>query len=273
MVKQFTLGSLINIKPLPSSLIALLLSATTVPYSSAWMSASAQSWSRPSTHSRTYGDNAYSDKDYWNTFSNRSYRRRPYYGESYRRPVYDRSYQTAQASLNRGTQIPIRFDEANRILVSKDETLPINLTVARNVSDNDGRLIIPEGSLIKGQIEPAGRGSRFVAREVVFDNGDRRLLQASSRIVTRTETIQEGASTDEILGGTLAGAGAATLIAGLTGDRKIGALEVLAGAAVGALAGWALPTGGVLGGAEKEVISIDPDRDLTLRVTSDAFFE
>ena len=273
MTRQFNLGQWLNVKPLPSSLIALLLSATTVPYSSAWLSASAQSFPQSSTYSRTYRNSPYSGRDYWSTLSNRSYRSRPYYGDSYRRPVYDRRYQTAQASLNRGTQIPIRFNEASKILVSKDETLPIELTVARNVRDNEGRLIIPEGSLIKGQIEPAGRGSRFVAREVIFDNGDRLPLQATSRIVTRTETIQEGASTDEILGGTLAGAGAATLIAGLTGDRKIGALEVLAGAAVGALAGWALPTGGVVGGGEKEVISIDPDRDLTLRVTSDVFFE
>ncbi|MGH2416518.1 MAG: hypothetical protein ACRDEA_23050, partial [Microcystaceae cyanobacterium] len=111
-------------------------------------------------------------------------------------------------------------------------------------------------------------GSRFVAQELRISQDEQYSLNATSQVVTRTETIEEGASAGEILGGALAGAGAATLIAGLTGDRRIDALEVLAGAAVGTLAGWALPETGVLGGGSQEVISIDPNQDLTLTVQS-----
>ena len=71
--------------------------------------------------------------------------------------------------------------------------------------------------------------------------------------------------------GTLAGAGAATIISGVTGDRKIEALEVLAGAAVGTLAGWALPESGVIGGYTKQVVVIYPSSDLTLTLDRDLY--
>lgn len=184
------------------------------------------------------------------------------------------SVKVAQAAvIPAGTPIPVRFQKAQKILVTREETLPLALTVAADISDQNGQVGIPAGSQIIGQIEPAGQGARFVARELRLPNRKRIPLSATSAVVIRTETIQEGASAGEILGGTLAGAGAATLIAGLTGDRRIEALEVLAGAAVGALAGWALPAAGVLGGGSQELLAIDPNRDLTLTVQSDLFLE
>ena len=71
--------------------------------------------------------------------------------------------------------------------------------------------------------------------------------------------------------GAAAGAGAAAIISGVTGRRGVAALEVLAGAATGALAGWALPEAGVIGGGKKEVIVIYPDRDLELTFERDLF--
>lgn len=173
-----------------------------------------------------------------------------------------------QISIPAGTQITVRHDDAKKIIVSRDETVPVTLQVALNITDNNGMLLIPAGSEISGQIEPAGNGSQFIAQELVINNNQRYYLDATSRIVTKTEKISKGANTEDILKGTLAGAGAATIIAGVTGNRRIEALEVLGGAAVGTLAGWALPETGVLGGSRKEVISINPNQDLTLTLQS-----
>lgn len=166
-----------------------------------------------------------------------------------------------------GTQIPLRHKDADKILVTNEESLDVTLQTAANIKDRYGNILVPAGSEVIGQVQPADGGAQFVAREIAINN-QRYPLYASSRIVTRTETINEGASVEEILGGTLAGSAAATIIAGTTGDRRIDALEVLAGAAVGTLAGWGLPEAGVIGGGETEVISIDPNRDLTITLQS-----
>jgi hypothetical protein len=67
--------------------------------------------------------------------------------------------------------------------------------------------------------------------------------------------------------GTLAGAGTATIISGTTGDRRITPLEVLGGAAVGALAGWGLPAANIIGGGTEEVLTVS-NQDLTLMLQS-----
>ncbi|ACK70086.1 conserved hypothetical protein [Gloeothece citriformis PCC 7424] len=173
-----------------------------------------------------------------------------------------------QIAVPRGTQIAVRHEDAKKIVVSRDETMPVTLQVALNITDNNGTVLIPAGSEIIGQVEPAGNGSQFVAQELVINENQRYYLDATSRVVTKTETISGGANTEDILKGTLAGAGAATIIAGVTGNRRIEPLEILGGAAVGTLAGWALPETGVLGGSRKEVISINPNQDLTLTLES-----
>jgi hypothetical protein len=165
-----------------------------------------------------------------------------------------------------GTRIPVSFDK-EKILVSKTETVPLTLQIAANLKDRNGNILVPAGSQIVGQLQPANGGSQFVAQEIIIQN-QRYPFYANSQVVTTTETINEGASVGEILGGAAAGAGAAAIIAATTGDNEVDALEVLAGAAVGTLAGWALPTYGVLGGNQNEVISIDPNQDLTLTLQS-----
>ncbi|YAI82749.1 MAG: hypothetical protein ACQJCO_04115 [cyanobacterium endosymbiont of Rhopalodia sterrenbergii] len=166
-----------------------------------------------------------------------------------------------------GTRIPLRHQDVERILVTKEESLDITLETAANVKDRYGNFLVPVGSKVIGFIQPANGGAQFVTREIIIDN-QRYPLYARSGIVTRTETINEGASVEEILGGTLAGSAAAAIIAGTTGDRRIDALEVLAGAAVGTLAGWSLPETGVIGGGETQVISIDTNQDLAIILES-----
>lgn len=153
-----------------------------------------------------------------------------------------------------GTQIPVMYQEAEKILVAKDETMDLTVEVAANLKDNYGQLLIPYGTKMEGRIEPSENGSQFIAERLIFKNGDTQNITAESRLITRTETIEKGANTGDILEGAAIGAGAAAIIALITGDRSIDIMEVLIGGGLGALGGWAL------GGSSAEVIAIEPDK-------------
>lgn len=208
--------------------------------------------------------------------------------------------------LTAGTSIPVQ-SSAKRIIVTPDETAPLTLTVARNVTSSQGTVLIPAGSEVVGQLRPANGGSQFVASEVII-NGRRTPINASSDVITTQRNVRDR-DFKAIIGGAVLGAGAAAGIAAITGD--ISAAEVLTGAGVGvaagaskdrnikdtlrdaalgagAAAGISAVTGGgitaekVLGGAaagatigsvvdpgRTNVVVINPDTDLTLRLNND----
>jgi hypothetical protein len=184
--------------------------------------------------------------------------------------VQDRFPQRERQSfvLSSGTSIPVRYDK-DKIVVMPDERMPITLTVASDITNNEGRVVIPQGSKITGDIEPVSGGSRFVAREVTIY---RRLadkqstpfsLRGTSNVVTRIEEVKKGASTSSILTGAAVGAGAAAAIAAITGDRAIATEEILGGAGLGAVGGL------FLNRKKVEAVVIYPDRDLTVTLTSE----
>jgi tetrahydromethanopterin S-methyltransferase subunit F len=170
--------------------------------------------------------------------------------------------QYQRLAIPAGTTIPVRYTSAEKIVVLPTETTPLTLTVARNIRSTNGTLLIPSGSEIKGNLRPSQGGSQFVAQELVLTDGTVLPINARSQVVTRTERIRRGVNSDAILKGTAIGAGAATLISGLAGNRRITIGKVLAGAGAGALGGL------LFGRREVEVISIYPDTDLNLTLAS-----
>ena len=171
------------------------------------------------------------------------------------------------AILLADTVIETTYPDAEKILVTKDETLPVTLEVVQDVRDSSGNIFIPSSSQISGEIRPANGGSRFVSDTLILPNGDEYFIDADSQIISRTVTVDDGRNTDAIWQGALAGTAAATLIAGVTGDKAIATEEVLGGAGIGALAGL------LLGGNDtKELISINTQEDLDLMLTSDLSF-
>ena len=164
--------------------------------------------------------------------------------------------------LPAGTNIPVTYDNAEKIVVTPQETSKLTLTVADDVLRN-GAIVIPYGSKIEGQLEPSGRGTRFVARELILPEGRRQRINASSGVVTRTEQVSRGASLGNILTGAAVGSAAATLISGITGDRRIAPLEVLAGTGAGTLGGV------LLGRRTANVVVVNPDTDLDLTLRSE----
>jgi hypothetical protein len=167
-----------------------------------------------------------------------------------------------RVAIPSGVSLPVRYDEAEKIVVLPDETAPVTLKIAANIKDNSGRILIPYGSELVGEIRPAGNGSRFVAQELKIPGASSQSINASSQVITRRETINKGASAGDILEGAAIGAAAASVIAGITGDKAIATEEVLGGAGLGALGGL------LLGKEEAEVISIDPNEDLDITLNS-----
>ncbi|MGA9379885.1 MAG: hypothetical protein WBV73_14065 [Phormidium sp.] len=163
-----------------------------------------------------------------------------------------------------GTAIQVRYDSAEKIVVSPNETTNLTLSVDRDVVSRDGAILIPARSQVVGQLRPARGGSQFVARELILPGGERRSINASSNIITETQEVRRGTNLTSLLTGAAVGSAAGALIAGITGDRRINALEVLAGTGVGTVGGL------LLGGRRStEVVLINPNSDLDLRLDSD----
>jgi hypothetical protein len=193
-----------------------------------------------------------------------------------------------QSLVPAGTQIPVDFDK-EKILVTKEETVPVTLKVAANLKTPNGATLIPFGTQIVGRIQPVGggtqatstssqtvngssqsttttsqstgAGSQFVAEKLVFADGRQVPINGTSAPVSKTEVVKKGADTGDILEGAAIGAAASAVLSGVFG--KIDVEEVLGGAGVGALAGL------LLGGNQAELITINPKTDLAVTLNSD----
>lgn len=163
-------------------------------------------------------------------------------------------------TIPQGTIIPVKYEKAQKILVTKDETAPLTLTTSQNVITQDGTVVIPAGSQVVGQLKPAQGGSQFVAQKLVLATGREYNLNASSNVITKIETVNKGSSTSAIIRNTALGAGAAAAVSAVTGDRAIATEEVLGGAGIGALIGL------FFGKSSVDLIAIEPNTDLQMTI-------
>ncbi|UBF27546.1 S-layer homology domain-containing protein [Kovacikia minuta CCNUW1] len=164
-----------------------------------------------------------------------------------------------------GTPIPARYEGGDRILLARNETqsVPLTLKIAQNVVTNQGQVLIPAGSDVTGQLQTVQGGAQFIANEIILPDGQRLPFSATSDLLNNYYVVRREPSTGRIILGTLVGAGAGAGVAAVTGDRHIKAWEVLTGAAAGALVGT------FLGGTSVEAIAIEPGTNITLTLTSD----
>jgi hypothetical protein len=179
-------------------------------------------------------------------------------------------YTVGQLSQSRvivpaGTTIPVRYDEAEKIIVTSKETAPVTLTVARNIRrPSSGEILIPVESQVRGQLRPVSGGSQFFAQEVIFSNSGQRLpIDAISEIIAPIATVTQKTK-PSILQDAAIGAGAGAVLGAIFGGRvRLG--EVLGGAGIGA------GVSALQGGQQKEtkLVEIDPDTDLHLFLRTD----
>lgn len=161
-----------------------------------------------------------------------------------------------------GTTIPVKYDQAKKILVTKDETAPLTLTVSQNIVTERGTTVIPAGSKVVGQLRPVKSqgGSQFVAEKLIFPSGTEYKVDAKSEVITTTETVKKGSRTASIAKNAALGAAAAAAVSAVTGDRAIATEEVLGGGAIGGLIGL------FFGKSSVELIAINPDTDLQMTI-------
>ncbi|BAT51759.1 hypothetical protein NOS3756_06880 [Nostoc sp. NIES-3756] len=183
--------------------------------------------------------------------------------------------QNRRVSIPAGVTFPVTY-EKDQVVVSRGETVSLTLRIANNIVDNTRRVLIPAGTEVVGQLEPVYynggysqdrndqnniRGVRFIAKELVYPSGNRQSIDASSQTITRVEKIRKNDS-GKILTDAAIGAGAATAISLITGNRRIEVLEPVGGAAAGALASVLLRK------KEVEVFVVRPQQDLRLALNS-----
>ena len=161
-----------------------------------------------------------------------------------------------------GTNIPVNYDK-ERILVTPNESVPLTLKVAANITTRDGRVLIPAESQVTGQLQPTEGGVRFVAQTLIMPNGTQMPINATSSAITKTQTVTKGASVGTLIKDAALGAGAAAAITGVTGDCKITTGEVLGGAGIGTLLGL------FLGRDKVDLVVVEPNTDLNVQLTQD----
>jgi hypothetical protein len=169
-----------------------------------------------------------------------------------------------QVLIPEGTTIPVKYENADKkkILVTKDETAPLTLTVSTNVVTDQGKVVIPAGSTVVGQLKPvkAKKGSQFVAQKLVLPSGQEYPINAQSEVITKTQSVKKGSTAGAIVKDAVLGGAAAAAVSAVTGDRAIATEEVLGGAAIGGLIGL------FFGKSSVDLIVINPDTDLQMTV-------
>ncbi|MGM3308514.1 conjugal transfer protein TrbI [Anabaena sp. WFMT] len=198
-------------------------------------------------------------------------------------PLFAFAPAQAQFNLNqsRNTTIPANVTlpvtyEKEKVIVKPGETLPLTLTIANDIIDSNRNVLIPARTEVIGELQPVNlnssysrnrddvnnQGVRFVARELVFSSGQRQQIYANSRTITETERISEGSNTGQILTDAAIGAGAASVIALITGNKRIEILETLGGGAAGALASVLIRK------KQADVFVLRPEYDLDITLVS-----
>lgn len=173
--------------------------------------------------------------------------------------------QSSRVFVVAGTTIPVRYDKAERIIITPNETVPVTLTVAKNIRSSSGTIQIPVDSQVRGELKPVSGGSQFVAKDLILSsNGQRLPINAVSEIIAANQTITEKTK-PKTLEGAAIGAGAGAILGSIFGGAAGLGLGLLSGAGAGAL------TGQVKGGGQKQVqvVEIDPDTDLHLFLRAD----
>lgn len=175
---------------------------------------------------------------------------------------------TGPITIPAGTTIPVRYVR-EKIIVTKEETLPLTLTVAANITTRNGQVLIPAGSEVVGELRSTANGAQFVAQRLVT-NGQQIPINARSEVITTTETVRRGRSLGNLLENAALGTAAAAAISAVTGDRAIATEELLIGGGAGVVLDLIQR---FLGRSSVDVVVIQPDTDLDLTLSNDLEIE
>lgn len=167
-----------------------------------------------------------------------------------------------QVRIPAGNTIAVQYAK-DKILLGPDEKVPLSLTVPQNITNSQGSVLIAAGTQVVGELRTVSGGAQFFASELVFANGQRRSINATSKVVTTTERVDKGVSVGGLIRNAALGAAAAAAISAVTGDRALATEEILGGAGIGTLIGL------FLGRDSVTLASVNPNTDLAITLNSD----
>jgi hypothetical protein len=169
-----------------------------------------------------------------------------------------------QTVVPAGSMISVKY-EKNMVLLAPDEKVPLTLTVSQNVANSQGTILVPAGTQVVGELRnvSGSGGAQFFASSIVFANGQTKPINATSKVVTTTQTVNKGVSVGNIVKDAALGTAAAAAISAVTGDHVLATEKLLAGTGAGALLGL------FLGHNTATLASVNPNIDLTLTLNSD----
>ena len=167
-----------------------------------------------------------------------------------------------QTRIPAGNTISVQYSK-DKILLGPDDKVPLTLSVSQNIANPQGAILIPVGTQVVGELRTVSGGAQFFASTLVFADGRRVPINATSQVVTTTEKVDKGISVGNILKGAAIGGAAAAAISAVTGDHVLATEKLLGGAGAGALLGL------FLGRDSVTLSSVNPNTDLTETLNSD----
>ena len=168
-----------------------------------------------------------------------------------------------QVRISAGNTIAVQYAKDKILLGPDEKPVPLSLTVSQNIGNSQGVILIPSGTQVVGELRTVSGGAQFFASELVFANGQRTAINATSKVVTKTEKVEKGLSVGKIVQNAALGAAAAAAIAAVTGDRALATEEILGGAGIGTLLGL------FIGRDSVTLASVNPNTDLAVTLNSD----
>jgi hypothetical protein len=176
------------------------------------------------------------------------------YDDRYDRDDWNDRY-SYQGILRSGTLIETDYASRDRIVLRRNETLPLTLRVSRDVRDSSNRVVIRSGSRIEGELRPSDGGIRFFAQRLILTNGNRYQIDARSNVIRDSRGFA-----DRNLNSTLVSE-AARILLGSSLGRRADLGNVIADVLAGRNQGDSR--------LRSDLIVIYPDSDLDVTLRSD----
>ncbi|HEY9845421.1 MAG TPA: hypothetical protein V6D03_04420, partial [Candidatus Caenarcaniphilales bacterium] len=151
-----------------------------------------------------------------------------------------------------------RYSGEKRLILQKGETRDLTLTLSQPSYDQQGQIVFPTGSLIKGRLVPVTGGSTFVASQINANGVDYALVAESPTLHDVKDPRQTSAIA--IAQDAAIGTGGSIIIGQVLGKRRISIPQVLGGAAAGVAVGNL---------TSPRTIVIEPNSLIPLKLTSD----
>lgn len=169
--------------------------------------------------------------------------------------------------LGKGTQIQVNYLASDKVVVTPNETINMTLEVANDIKNLEGKVLIPKGSKIEGQLIPRYSGAnflgtQFVAQKLSIANNSYTSINATSALVTGEKptsvnrgTVQDAATT-----------AAARAVLGTILGQQVDLGNILTGVVTGRTNPEQTAQT-----PENTLVVIDPETDLSLTFGSDFY--